>query len=207
MLRYLARHGGRLTGREIARVTGSAWARTSEALKDMVAAGLLIHRRVGRAIEYRLNEDHYLIRDILLPAFQAERHWPQALGQEVARLGGSEVLSVILYGSVARGVPRVSSDLDLAVVVWPQADPAAVEARLSEHYSGLDGRYARPVSFLVMDALDFRRRVRRGDRLAKAILADGRVLAGMEIPDLLVAHRQRQERRGRRRRGQAQAAR
>lgn len=69
VLRYLARRGERLTGREIARGTGSAWARTSKALKDMVDAGLLIHRRVGRAIEYHLNEQHYLIHDILLPAF------------------------------------------------------------------------------------------------------------------------------------------
>jgi hypothetical protein len=68
-------------------------------------------------------------------------------------------------------------------------------------YSGIEGRYARPVSFLVMDAPGFRRRVRQGDRLAKAIVADGRVLAGMEISDLLVAAPPRRGRQGRRRRG------
>lgn len=195
ILRHLVRHPSPLIAAEVARVTGTAYARASEALKQLVEQGLLKQRRVGRAIEYVLNERHYLVSEVLVPAFRAERRWPEALGEDVTRLAGPGVVSVVLYGSVSRGKPRAQSDLDLAVLVERETDPADVERHLAERYVSLQDRFVRPISFLVLDARDFSSRAARGEALVANILRDGRVLAGMPIEDVL-ARFGRKARRG-----------
>ncbi|MGQ0570504.1 MAG: nucleotidyltransferase domain-containing protein, partial [Armatimonadota bacterium] len=156
LLRHLAIHRQVFTGRELARAVGLDPKRASEALRLLVEAGMVYRQRAGRAYLYSINQNHYLISDALVPAFQVEQHWAESLGVEVEKVAGPSLVSVILYGSWARGVAGERSDIDLLVVVERRAQKKPVEDRLAEHYDRLADRFTRPVSFLVLSRLEFR---------------------------------------------------
>lgn len=197
LLRYLATHPGMYTGRDLARALGSPPTRTAAALRELSAAGLLVRRRAAPAYLYSLNTHHYLVSDVLLPAFRAEQVWAESLGQEVRGLGGPDIASVILYGSAARRTEAPASDVDLAVIVRPGGNCAEVEEALRARHGALHERYGRAVSFLVIAQEEFRARAARRDPLVSSILADGRGVAGQPVADILAGPRGVLPRQGR----------
>ncbi len=178
-------HQGAHTGRHLARASGVALARAAEALSRLVDMGVLHRRQAGRAYLYSLNETNYLVSDVLLPAFQGEARWLEALGSEILKAADRTVVSVILYGSWARGQATPTSDVDLLVVARTDREKARVE-RLMESQRGLMAeRFGRPVSLLVVGREEFRRRLRRGNRLIREIVREGRALAGRSIAEVI----------------------
>jgi hypothetical protein len=60
----------------------------------------------------------------------------------------------------------------------------AAEHRADEVRGRLSERFARSVSLLVLTAEEIRKRLRKGDRLVRAIASEGRVLAGRSLPEI-----------------------
>lgn len=185
ILRYLATHGGVHTGRHLAAASGVAVARAAEALSKLVDMGVVQRRRAGRAYLYSLNETSYLVSNLLLPVFQAEGRWLEALGNEVLKTLDKLAISVILYGSWARRQAGLSSDVDLLVITRKGHVKARAERALESQRGRLAERFGRPVSLLVVSQDEFRRRLRRGDRLTREIIREGRALAGYSIAEVV----------------------
>lgn len=185
ILRYLAAHPGAHTGRHLAIASGVASSRAVEALSRLVEVGALQRRRAGRAYLYSLNESSYLVSDILLPGFRAEARWLEALGTEVLTALDDIADTVILYGSWARGKAEPISDVDLLVVIRAAHTKAQAERALEPERGRLAERFGRPVSLLVVGRGEFRRRLRRGDRLIREIVREGRVVAGRSVAEVV----------------------
>ncbi len=186
LLRYLATHEGVITGRALARAAGVEAKRAAEALADLVNAGLVQRRRAGRAFLYAINRNSYVVDQILLPAFLNERDWPERLGEEVLRsVAGAH--SVILYGSWAKKKAKPESDVDLLVVASPNHKDRApgFQERIDETRGKMSERFGRLVSLLVLSRHEVRRRLRRRDALIREIIAQGRVLAGSSLAEVL----------------------
>ncbi|MBI2248002.1 MAG: nucleotidyltransferase domain-containing protein, partial [Armatimonadetes bacterium] len=162
-----------------------AVARAAEALSKLVDMGVLQRRRVGRAYLYSLNETNYLVSDSLLPAFRSEAEWLERLGNEVYAVLERKADAVILYGSWARRQPTPTSDVDLLVVTRSGQDQDKVERILEQHRGRLAERFGRSVSLLVVGRDELRRRLRRGDRLMREIIREGRALAGKSIAEVI----------------------
>ncbi len=187
LLRYLATHEGPFTGRALAQAAGVEPKRAAEALTDLVATGLVQRRRAGRAFLYSITRNNYVVEEILLPAFVNERDWLERLGDEIRR-SAPGIDSVILYGSWAKKRARSESDVDLLLVASQnltkdrtlrlQETLDATRARMSE-------RYARPISLLIVDPEDLRRRLRKRDPFIRQIIAQGRVLAGSSLTEVV----------------------
>jgi DNA-binding transcriptional ArsR family regulator len=109
ILRHLATHSGRFTGREIALAASVEAKRASQALADLVDMGVVMRLPAGRAYLYTLNRRSYLVSKILIPAFQHEEGWLEELGRAVYRLGLKSIDTVLLYGSWARGQASAAS--------------------------------------------------------------------------------------------------
>ena len=185
ILRYLVAHEGAHTGRQLAAGAEVAVARAAEAFSRLVDMGVLERRRAGRAYLYSLNETNYLVSDGLLPAFRSEAEWIERLGNEVSAVLGRKVDAVILYGSWARRQPMPTSDVDLLVVTRRVQDQDKVERILEGHRGRLAERFGRPVSLLVVGRNELRRRLRRGDRLIREIIREGRTVAGKSIAEVV----------------------
>lgn len=147
--------------------------------------GVLRRRQAGRAYLYSLNETNYLVSNILLPAFQGEARWLEALGSEIRKAADRALVSVILYGSWARRQAMPTSDVDLLLVARTDREKAHVEQLMESQRGPMAERFGRPVSLLVVGREEFRRRLRRGDRLIREIVREGRALAGRSIAEVI----------------------
>lgn len=73
ILRHLANTRLEMSGRQIAADIGmSPWA-CHRALRDLSDQGALVMRNVGRTYLFRLNEESYVVEELLLPLFQKEK--------------------------------------------------------------------------------------------------------------------------------------
>lgn len=187
MLRHLWRSGAPHTGRELARAVGLDPKNASIVLRELTAGGLVSRRRAGRAYLYSLNSANYVVSDILSRLFESERSWLQVLATEIREVAGRHVDAIVLYGSLARRQAGPGSDIDFLVVVRSQADPAVILERINSHRLRLEERYGRPVSVLVMRRSALRQKAQAGDRFVLDVLAQGQVVAGKPLSEL-VAH-------------------
>lgn len=187
IFRYLARRGGEHTGRSLARVLGEQPKQVLAALRMLWQAGLLVRKAAPPAHLYSLNREHYLVREALLPAFQAEARWLDALGQEVRQVGGEAVESVLLFGSLSRGttVADPGSDVDVAVLVDEPGHIEDVRRALEVVQAALHERFGHAVSPMVLSLEQFRTRFRKRNPLVRNMVRDGEVLAGRPVAELL----------------------
>ncbi len=186
LLRYLSTHEGPITGRALAQAAGVEAKRAAEALAGLVSAGLVQRRRAGRAFLYSLNRNSYVVDQILLPAFVNERDWLERLGDEILH-SVPTVQSVILYGSWAKRKAKLESDVDLLLVARPSRKSGAsgFQETIDETRGKMTERFGRPVSLLVLSRDEVRRRLRRRDALIREIVAQGRVLAGSGLAEVI----------------------
>jgi len=85
-------------------------------LKSLVNSRALLSRRVGKSILYQLNSKNLIIKKIL-EIFDSERWLLLGKAKEfVRKLEKTDILSIVLFGSVATGKVTELSDIDLVVV-------------------------------------------------------------------------------------------
>lgn len=145
VLRALVSADAPLTGRQVAGVAGLSHAGATRVLSRLHAAGLVARRPVGRAMLHQLQSDHPVVKDLVLPLFEAERHLldeparpardSDAIAQRVnprvrPRLAAIEdacrrhhVVAGALFGSATQlDNSVVPNDLDL-LVTFAQLEP------------------------------------------------------------------------------------
>ncbi len=115
---FLKYPGREFTIREAAGEARAPYATTWRVVRDLVALGVLTSKRAGHSQIIRLNPGSYILEDLrrlrsleLSPHRGAARRFAERAG----KLRG--VARVLLFGSVARGLERTTSDVDVAVVV------------------------------------------------------------------------------------------
>lgn len=187
ILRHLAQRGGEHTGRGLARTLGEQPKQVLAALRMLWEAGLLVRKAAPPAHLYSVSRDQYLMREVLLPAFQAEARWLDTLGQEVQQVGGKAVESVLLFGSLSRGpaVADPGSDVDVAVVVDRPGDVQHVRRALETRQGALHERFGHAVAPMVLSLDQFRARFKKRDPFVRDMVRDGEVLAGRPIAEIL----------------------
>jgi predicted nucleotidyltransferase len=185
ILRYLWRTGGAHTGRAIGRAVGLSHHVVHRALQPIGAQGVPDVERQGRSIVYRLNQEHWLVREGLARLFAAEAEIHAAIGTSVRRAARVRVPSVILFGSEARGETRADSDVDLVCLAASPANRSAAEANLTAAAGQMRREFGRRMSILVWSAADFARRYRRRDRLVREVAGTGWVIAGESLSQVL----------------------
>lgn len=131
-LRVVAKAGAELTGRQIARLAGTGTpANVRLSLLRLLDIGLVISVPAPHATMYSANRSH-----LLWPAVEIAMNARQELNRRVAAFADSsapEGVTVVLYGSVARGDSTKMSDVDLLVVF---SDEVALDDR-DEFVTGL----------------------------------------------------------------------
>jgi predicted nucleotidyltransferase len=123
------------TGREVARSIGASHSTVNQALAQLADAGLVYARILGRATAHRANTDSYLhhaIHELL----RLESGLAAAMEDAIRARLEDVALSLVVFGSYARGDASRGSDLDLLVVT---DDPPKVEERLA----ALEGHFIR----------------------------------------------------------------
>ncbi|GEM_PF-1837233 len=99
----------------------------------------------------------------------------QALAAQVAKALPESLHAVVLYGSVARGEARTTSDIDVLMLV-DRPDTARSPVSAIEEDLDAGNNYRTFLNTLYFSVDDFRRSATAGSRLVQAILEEGKVL-------------------------------
>ncbi len=185
ILRYLCRAGGAHTGRAIGQAVQLSHSAVHRALEPLTVREIVDAEPQGRAILYRLNEEHWLVRTGLRPLFEAELGFFPRLGEAIQAAAKVPLRSVILFGSVARGDARPDSDIDLLSLTMTSDTQETGEAHLLAAAPSLRRQFGRPISCLVWSAGEFMRRFRADDPLVRDILNTGDTIAGATLSQLI----------------------
>jgi predicted nucleotidyltransferase len=169
VLSALLRTGAPLTGRQVHGLLSdehSLWS-VQEALKVLTRLGIVETQAIGRAGVHTVNEGHAAVAHLRVLAD------PTALLRAgIAKGVGSDVESVIVFGSIARGEASRDSDIDLAVIASPGWDgrTALEDAVRTSMGNGCD--------VLVFTPSQFQQLIQSGEPVVSDILRDGFALIG-----------------------------
>lgn len=183
ILRYMAGHEDEFSGRHIAKFVGISPWQCHKVLDELYREGILNMRRVGNTHLYAIRRKNYLVKEAILPLFKAEADLSQHLADDLMRIMGKNIVSLILYGSVSRKTGKPRSDIDVAVVT--RKKDSEISDKVMKHNDFFLDKYGNSLSPYVVSAEDFRKRHKNGDALIANIVADGTVAAGKTIEEIL----------------------
>lgn len=172
--------------RALARIRSKSGLKT--ALDDLTELGIIQREDTRRIRLYRINRGHDLAEP-LAALFRAEFTRVGALRkalQEILEAGAVQehTLSIILFGSNARGDARPTSDLDLLVVT--RTEPADhVRGVLIDAIPEVERRFGLRISPVLLSKERVQERFTDGDPLMQNIHADGRTLYGTHFQELV----------------------
>lgn len=184
ILRVLWRTTSSMTGAQVHRLAGTGSDQgVRRALERLVRFGIVRSRQAGRATLYSLNREH-LAFPAVDGAFRALH--PAGSFRSLVESVVTEhfpddpsIVSVAMFGSVARGEARLDSDVDLLVVV-PDAysEPAQ---RVADDLRALEPRIGQWIQVYLTDPDRLRHAVDTEDPVVQSFRDDCEQLHGPDV--------------------------
>lgn len=189
VLRFLCRRGGQWNGRRLAAELQINPTTMHKALRELRDATVLDFQKVGNNFVYSLADDHYLVQEILRPAFRQEAqglaHVAKLLRQALGPALHTSVVTAVLYGSVARRQERPTSDLDVLFLVRSPQAKRRVQRVLNQRWETLTRRFGNSLAPYVNTVREAQQKSRRGVALFREILKAHQVLWGRPLEEIL----------------------
>ncbi|MDO9572464.1 MAG: nucleotidyltransferase domain-containing protein [Candidatus Omnitrophota bacterium] len=185
ILRFLVKSQAQLNGREIAKNVGLSHVKAHTALKDLTKHGVVNMRSVGSSLVYWLNEEHFLVKEIIRPAFEKE----EGVFEHIARIVLKAIipprpLSIILFGSFARGNAEADSDIDIVIMYPHSKNKSLLSKELSEAEKKVTSLFGNQLSCVPLAIDGFQRKLKAKDKFINEIVRTGKVIYGKNISEL-----------------------
>ena len=172
ILRVLQDNREGMSGRAVARQAGINHQAVALALHRLEGLGLIQRLGTGRTQLVRLNFEHHLIKELILPLLRKERNLLANIRRELAGTFKDKALAVTVFGSVARGQDVAGSDLDL-LILTERSDKNRMVAKAARYSAEFRQRYGLRLSPIIMTPAEAARKARNANALLKNILAEG----------------------------------
>jgi predicted nucleotidyltransferase len=190
ILRFFCRTGAEWNGSQIAKEINITPAATLTALRTLQKEGLLTLRTMGKAHVYRLNEDSFLVSNLLKPLFIKEDNILDTVITLIKRKVSSskekkDILSVALFGSAGTGQECPTSDIDLAVVVENAKIKPIVENLFREVDEKVSKQFGNTLSPYVNTRNELKAKYNKGMVVIKNILKTYKLIYGERLEKLL----------------------
>lgn len=168
-----------LNASQIAARIGVTHPAVTSALADFASMGIVQQTSAGRATVHWLNRSSVYVESLLDPLFQAERDLPEDLIDDLASAFQGEAISVVLFGSYARGDQTPESDVDVALIAEGGATRIALESAAVDHAIKFRDRFGASLSYLVYTRDEAATLSHTSPDLAESIKRDGIVILGL----------------------------
>ena len=189
VLRFLIKVRTPFTGRELAHLVGLSPEKTRQVLKDFQEQGVVEVQNAGRANLYRLRKESKLVKDLLVPLFNSERKLPKELAETIRKGVSFPVVSIILFGSLARGEERSDSDIDVLILTENDGDLRKAQKEIESIENRVIEEFSNRLSPLIWKVREFQRRYKAKDRLLRQIMKEGIVIHGNTIAEMVAGDR------------------
>lgn len=175
---------GELNLRTVARLADVSIAQASRVLPDLVELGMIKRREIPPSSLFRIVPEHVATR-VLLDLASARRNVMTAMGR-LADTFNPAPMSVIIFGSFARGDDDAKSDIDV-VVVRPTdivAEDGAWLDAVEQWKAEVEQLAGSTVEIIDIDAGDIAIKLKGKTQLWRDVRRDGQVLFGRELDQL-----------------------
>jgi len=184
VLRALVRYRGKVfTVRELAKAADISHPQASKVLKGLESRGVVRLQPIGRAHQVTLNDESYVLKSIIEPLFAAERDTVNSLVFAIRPFfEDRRIVSVAIFGSVARGLERETSDIDLLIVA---EDKDLANERAAAATVAALSVFGHALSPLILDRERF---AKDGNgELEKSILAHNILVCGRDLKEIITS--------------------
>ena len=119
VLRYLVKHlNWEFNISELSKDTGINKGALSRLIKKLKQNNTIKINQKGKIILFKLNKENIIMKNLIIPLFKKEDNFfNQFIRPKLLKLKAKNALSIILYGSYARNDFKLSSDMDLLIIV------------------------------------------------------------------------------------------
>lgn len=179
VLRVLWRSRQPLTAAEISRRAELTYPATSAVLDTLVHLEVADRAPAGRGHTHWLVRENQYVRAYLDPLFAAEEELPERLEDDIRSLFADRCVSVILFGSYARGNQTLESDVDVIAVAQNTDEKQRIERELAEIEREFRLRWGAPLSVIVYDPDEAATLYERSPGLYGTWMDEGLVLSGL----------------------------
>jgi predicted nucleotidyltransferase len=182
ILRVLFTSPQPLSGRQVGELARLSHRGAIQALGSLVELGAVQQRRVGKAYQYSLVRNHAAVEKIILPCIQAEASLLDGLKRDVKAHFGRNTVSLTLYGSLARGVEKRGSDIDVLAIARDGSMKTQFEEKAESLTSFYRQRYNALLSlhcFTLSELKD-----KKALPLLRSILKEGVTISGKPLREL-----------------------
>jgi predicted nucleotidyltransferase/DNA-binding HxlR family transcriptional regulator len=180
ILRLLYRTRSMYSGREISRLVGFSPTHTIASLRELEASGLVLRQRAGKTDLYQLNEKNSTVGGVLKPIYD----WESGLLGELAAMYverlGDKVISIRLFGSVAREDDKSGSDVDLLLTIADGIDLQEMEEAITEIDLDAGQKLGCPVTTVVVTEKEYKKKLRSRQGFWKDIPQESKLLFELE---------------------------
>ncbi|MCL6494230.1 MAG: nucleotidyltransferase domain-containing protein [Ignavibacterium sp.] len=114
-----------------------------------------------------------------------KKKFPQEIFKEIKNNLGEFAVSLILFGSVARGEEEVQSDFDLCIVYQDQSNRKKVESVMPKLREILQLNYGVSLAPFLISKNKFYSKARNNLSPVNNIIKEGKILFGKSIKDLI----------------------
>jgi predicted nucleotidyltransferase len=182
ILRTLCRYPTKeFTESELARISKVGQKTVNRAMPKYASHGVVSAITIGKANVYRLNQEHYIVKQ-LRSLFRGEERAKSELKRllETTFKRDGTVVSVAIFGSVARGEEKPASDIDVFILT---RDKEGAKEKLQLAGERVMKKFGNVVSAYVLTPEEFRRKQRTPtvrEAVAHGELVFGKPLEGRE---------------------------
>ncbi|MDP8259154.1 MAG: ArsR family transcriptional regulator [Candidatus Aadella gelida] len=190
VLRFLCKTDAEWNGRQIAKEIEVTPATAHKALNSLNNEGVLLLRNMGKTHVYSLNNDNFMVTDILKPLFEKEREILdiiiKMIKKEISRSGiKSDIVSVVLFGSVNIKQDHAMSDIDVAVIVKSAKGKIKTEHLFEEIDHEISKKFGNTLSAYVNTITEFKSKKKDNMAVIKNILEEHTLIYGEKMEEIV----------------------
>lgn len=183
ILRVLFNSPQPLSGRQVGELSGLTHRGAIHAMESLVKLGAVKQRKVGRAYQYSLSRNNIFAEKIITPCIKAEAGLFDGLREDIAKSFGRDTISLVLYGSLARGEEETSSDIDVIAVVKDKRKKSEIEAKAASMIPYFNERFHSLLSLHCYTSDEIKSK--KSLTLIKSVIKEGVLLYGKPFKELL----------------------
>ena len=141
---------------------------------------------MGKTHVYSLNDDNFMVTDILKPLFEKEQKVLETIIKMIKSgisksSTESSIVSVALFGSVNIKQDYAMSDIDVAVVVKSMKDKTKAEQLFEEIDYKISKKFGNAVSAYINTVAEFKSKKKENLAVIKNILREHTLIYGEKI--------------------------
>lgn len=189
ILRLLCRDKTLWTGRQLAKEVGVSPTTVNKFLKDLVDEGVVNVKGAGSSYLYSLNDNSYLVKNILMPFFEKEKGAYRAIVTLIKReflRSGARIKSLAIFGSVADRTQTSKSDIDLLVILDNLKDKAKIEKKVDGISSKVARNFQTAISPYIISTKQFRKKHKDKSPVINEILRSYILIEGASPERIIV---------------------